>query len=430
MQIGASVARRFVLERQDEYDLPGVERYVALDTRLNRLVNVDLITATAPSAVIAAAGRARVLRDKRLARIVAVGRERDEATKKSVPYVITERPAGVHVQDLLGAVQFVPITAAALVGEAAAGLQAAALAGEHHGQIRPRALTVTESGRVIVSGFGIDGELKAQAGATRGRDQKSDARALAKIYLTALTGLDADQVTVEDLPDDVPAAGRKLATAAIKGSGPKSLAEIIAALGTGNTAVLRVMAAEAPSLWWPAPPLLEAPAEVDLVGNEAVAFPEVVADPADDTEPQFVVTESPTSTDEIPIARPKTRFGGAVDDIAEFHDIVAEQNTHDKPAVLEVLFNRLEKRFPASAPLARVAQAVRTRAHTQAPINAAPLLIGLSLTVVFVVTIVAISTMGKTYLPDERIYQNPQNTYPVFTFGPDAPVSQEPAADE
>src|SRR5690606_8032761 len=148
---------------------------------------------------------------------------------------------------------FAPETAAAVVGEAAASLLAAAQAGEHHGWIRAQALTVNDRGRVMVSGFGIDGALAAQAGQGAAHTEKSDAVALAKVYLTAVTGVDADAATVTDLPDDLPAPATKLAKAVIKGSGPKKLADITTALGTGNTAVLRQMVAEAPSLWWPPP---------------------------------------------------------------------------------------------------------------------------------------------------------------------------------
>lgn len=444
MQIGASVARRFVLERHEEYDLDGVTRFVARDTRLDRLVNVDFLTTLAPSAVVTAASRARVLRDKRLARVLAVGRERLQGSTKQVAYVVTERPDGVHVGDLLGLVQFAPATAAAVVGEAAAGLQAASLAGEHHGQIRPRALTVTESGRVIVSGFGVDGELAAQAGRKRGRDERSDAVALAKIYLTAVTGLDADDVTPDDLPDDLPAVARSFALAVIKGKGPRTLAEITVALGTGNTAVLRQMAAEAPSLWWPPAPVAEGGFDalntVDLdVADGYVATTDVTWAPSPDelavveddaeavavdttTGAIAVIDEEVVEPEELlPAPRPRTRFGGAVDDINEFHDIVAEQNLEDKPAVLELVLTRLSERYPSSQALARMAEAARVRARSQAPINAAPLMIGIGLTVLFVGTIIALSTMSKTYIPAERPYENPKQTYPPFTFGIEEP---------
>ena len=120
MQLGSSVARRFVLEREEEYDLPGVTRFVARDSRLDREVIVDIVTAKAPSAVIGAAGRARVLRDKRLARVLAAGRQREGDER--IDYVVSERPSGVRLADLLGTVVFEPHTAAALIGEAAAGI--------------------------------------------------------------------------------------------------------------------------------------------------------------------------------------------------------------------------------------------------------------------------------------------------------------------
>lgn len=495
MQVGASIARRFVLVAEEPYDLEGVRRFVGQDTRLERPVTIDIVTSLAPSAVVDAAGRARVLRDKRLARVLAAGRERDGNDRYA--YIVTERPTGVHLEDLLGRVVFVPRAAAAVVGEAAAALQTASLAGEHHGLIRPRALSVTESGRVIVSGMGLDGELGVQSGKARGRGERTDAVALAQVYLTAITGLAAESVTVADLPDDLSPAALKLAKAAIKGSGPKTLADVTTALGVGDTAVLRGMAHEAPSLWWPVAPAVVAPVEAVVeapVVDAAPAAPApavaaaVVAPPKADepavAEPvvdEAVVVESEPApgeledatielppvtdeiavvatphlqpedvvdgelmstdlaapvaddvvdaeivrTDEIPVPRPLTRFGGAVDDIDEFHDIVTDQNQEERPTVVEATMLWLRERFPDSEPIARASEAAHRRANTQAPINAGPLLVGLAITAVVIVAVMAMSTVGEPYDPDFDRHNNPENTYPAYTFG----VEPSPSAD-
>ncbi len=472
MHVGATIARRYVLDSEDSYDLDGVQRFIAHDTRLDRKVNVDIVTCKAPSAVVSAAGRARVLRDKRLARVLAAGRERIGGA--SVPYIVTERPAGIHVADLLGKVVFVPDAAAAVVGEAAAALQVAVQAGEHHGMVRPSALFVTDRGRVIVSGMGIDGELAVQAGRSRGRGEKADAVALAKVFLTAITGMPADEVTVDDLPDDLSPAAAKLARAAVKGSGPKRLADVTAALGVGDTRLLRAMAEEAPSLWWPSAPVVEAVPSVETVPADALPVVETVpADasrtvgapldveaparpvqpdaparpegPAPDDHPtqelppveaeiltaaegtgtevevSDIVDAEVVRTDELPVVRPRTRFGGAVDDIDEFHDILTDQSRTTKPTIVEVTLQWLHARYPDAQPLAQASEAARRRAQLEASINPGPLLVGLGVVALFVASMLALDAIGREWEPDFERYNLPAATYPVFTFGPDGP---------
>jgi hypothetical protein len=291
----------------------------------------------------------------------------------------------------------------------------------------------------MVSGFGIDGALAAQAGQAHAHSEKADAVALAKVYLTAITGLDADTVTVADLPEDLPASARKFAKTVIKGSGPKKLADITAALGTGNTGALRQMVAEAPSLWWPPPPVaaievqavVEAEATTDelalvtgtVVEGELLESAEVAVAVVDD-----VVDAEVVDTDEIPVARPRTRFGGAVDDIDEFHDIVADQNREVPPTVAQSVVGRLERRFPQNTTIARVAEAANRRAEVQAPINAGPLLIGLALTTVVVIAIVAMSRIGEPFEPTFDRHNNPVNTYPDFTHGQSPSPTPTPEA--
>lgn len=458
VQAGDKIARRFIVVRSEEADLPGVERYLARDTRLDSDVTLDIVTALAPSAVIRAAHRSRVLRDKRLQRVVAAGVSRRGDDR--VSYVVTERPRGVRLDGLLGKTAFAPACAAAVVGEAATALAAVLGAGVHHGMVRAAAITVTPKGRVVLSGMGIDGELAAQAGLPKGRTERADAIALAGIYLTALTAKAPADATIADLPDDVPVVARRLCEQVIKGSGPKTLAEVIAALGTGDRHVLRVMVAEAPTLWWsaaagglaidtapvdgevvdaaPTETVLADDAAGDVVdGADDAAIVDdaaVVADAADlatdlsgpgagtgedtDADPTAMGEElGVTAEPEAPPARPRTRFGGAVDDIDEFHDIVDAQNAVPAPSVAEAVFERLHQRFPASAPLANAAAAAHRRAQASAPLNAGPLLLALLIVTVFVATIVAASLLTAPYVPDFDGQNNPPQTYPEYTIG-------------
>ena len=458
MQAGDTIGRRFLLVRAEEDGLTGLVRYLAKDTRLDQDVTVDIITSRAPSAVIRAAQQARVLRDKRLSRVLAAGIER--IGNERTFFVATERPLGVRLDELLGKIAFAPASAAAVIGEAAAALDAVVGTGTHHGLVRAEAITVTGEGRVMLSGLGVDGVVAAQSGRIKVTNERADAVALANLYLAAITAMDPTQATTADIPSDVPPAARELCHALIKGSGPTSLSDVTTALGTGEALVLRALVAEAPSLWWPwspaaAPPELRGEADA-IDGGEALGLQgpgaepvgvHVDMDPADFPAADFdsadlgaelveaelvdgelvtgdLVTAGAYDDDvidgdivDLAAARPRTRFGGAVDDLDEFHDIVAAQNVGTQQSVAEAILDRLHKRFPASAPLANAAAIAQRRAHAAAPLNAGPLLLALLLVSVFVAAIIGASLLTKPYVPDFDGHNNPPQTYPAYTFG-------------
>jgi len=433
VQAGDMIARRFRLVRTEEYDIPGATRFFAHDTRLDQAVTVDIVSSLAPTAVVRAAHGAQVVRDRRLTRILAASSERRDAER--LTYVVSERPAGVRLDELLGQVAFVPATAAAIVGEASAILDAPLRAGAHHGMIRPRSLTVTPRGRVMLSGFGVEGELGSQAHLIRGRTERADAIALARIFVTAVTAMDADDVTTDDLPEDLPEAARNLCEALLRGSGPLTLAQITEALGTGEAAALRALVSEAPRLWWPGAPEYvdvdavaeteeaEAPAE-EAEEAEDVEATDLAAQPAEvaerDAEHDADVGDGDGAAEE-PVdpssTRLRTRFGGAVDDIDEFHDIVAAQNVDSAPSVLEEISERLHRRFPNSAPLADLAAAAHRRAQTVAPFNVGPLLVASLIVLLFVAAVIGASMITRPIDAPFDGYNNPSQTYPEYTFG-------------
>ena len=439
MQAGDTIARRFGLVRADDVDLPGLDRYLATDTRLGMDVTVDIITSGAPSAVIRTAQQARMLRDKRLSRVLSAGIERRGNDR--IFYAATERPRGVRLDELLGKIAFAPDSAAAVIGEAAAALSAVVATGMHHGLMTASMITVTDRGRVMVSGLGIDGVIGAQAGRVKVSNERTDAVALAKIFLAAITAMDPEDVTTADIPEDVPQAARDLCHAVLKGSGPTSLADVTAALGTGGTHILKSLAAEAPALWWPRAPVALAPlspagpgAEVSIGGVTAPVEDDLGTEVGDAelidgevVDGELVNGEMVTvdlddgvidgDVIDIAAARPRTRFGGAVDDLDEFHDIVAAQNTGAQQSIAEAVLERLHQRFPASAPLASAASAAHRRAQAPAPLNVGPLLVSLLLVAVFVAAIVGASLLTKPYVPDFDGHNNPPQTYPAYTIG-------------
>lgn len=450
MQAGDTIARRYLLVRADDDHLPGLIRYLARDTRLDVDVTVDIVTSRAPSAVIRAAQQVRVLRDKRLNRVLAAGVERRGNDR--VFYVATERPVGVRLDSLVGRIAFAPASAAAAIGEAAAALAAVAGTGTHHGLVRAESITITDGGRVMLSGLGIDGVIAAQSGLAKIRNERTDAVALTNLYVAAITAMDPAEATEADIPADVPQAAKDLCRALIKGSGPTSLADVTAALGTGDSRILKALVAEAPSLWWPRSAVAPAPAplegwvgafgvvegegaEEELDGRSTDVEDGLAWDgPADDdlvdaelVNADLVAAESVEGDvidgDVIDLApeRPRTRFGRAVDDLDEFHDIVAAQNVGTQESVAEALLERLSQRFPRSAPLANAATVAHRRAQASAPINVGPLLLAVLLVGLFVATVIGASLITRPYVPTFDGHNNPPQTYPPYTFGPTIP---------
>lgn len=442
MQAGDIVARRFRLVREEEYDLPGATRFVARDTRLHRTVTVDMVSSLAPTSVLRAARRAQLVRDRRLTRILAAGTEREGATRRT--YLVSERTAGVRLDELVGTVAFLPATACAIIGEASATLRAAERGGLRHGMIRARSLTVTPRGRVVVSGLGVEHELASQAGLEHGRAERDDAIALTRLYVAAVTAMDADEVTTEDLPDDLPRPARALCEALLRGSGPVRLDDVIGALGTGNTPALRALVAEAPRLWWSTPPApaevaaevapdvavdvtaVDVTAEVETAGVQTALEPDGETDVERDVEKvtddqEEVEDEDHVEGAEEPVdassTRLRTRFGSAVDDIDEFRDIIAAQDTDFEPSVMEAILQRLHQRFPRSAPLADLAAAAHRRAQTVPPFNIGPLLVGVLIVTVFVAGVIGAAMLTRPYDPRFDGYDNPEQTYPEYTHG-------------
>ncbi len=433
MQAGDRIARRYVAVRPDDAQLDGAASFIGRDERLHRDVTIHLISSIAPTSVVRAANRARLVADQRIARVLVAGTEGTGASRRS--YVVTERPRGIRLDELLGKAALAPDIAAAVVGAAADALGTAARAGVEHGVITARHVIVTAKGRVVITGVGFESELASQAGKrSRSRD-RDDAVTLAQLFVEGVTGRSFTEVSAEDLPDDLTAPARELAVAAIKGKAPRSLEAIVAALGSGSLPALRLLASEAPRLWWPPAPVPTPAPGLPMAAADAAVADAVVADDAatDElatvdvlTDIEIAPVEAEIVDDDIiieaePPQRPLTRFGRAVDDLDEFHDIVAEQNEVVRPSVMEAILNRLESRFPGSEGLARAALAARERAQAPAPFRPGPLLVSLFIVAVFVASLVAIDRIQTPIDPlgDGETGEN----YPEFSFAPVPPAA-------
>src|SRR5690606_35618839 len=107
------------------------------------------------------------------------------------------------------------------------------------------------------------------------------------LFVEGVTGRSFAEVSADDLTDDLPAPARELAVSAINGKAPRSLDAIVAALGSGSYHALRLLASEAPRLWWPPAPAPVLPVAV----ADAVVADAVVADAlADDVATDEIAT--------------------------------------------------------------------------------------------------------------------------------------------
>lgn len=425
VHIGARLARRFTLLSAEQATVPDLERFIAHDSRLQRHVRVDVITALAPSAVRNAAAAAARIRDPRLLRVLASGRERID--EDSFTYVVTDLPEGKPLTDLL-ARRLVPSRiAGTIVGDAARALAKASAQGVHHGYLRSSSITVTRSGMVIIAGLGTDGELAMQAGIGRGASESSDAMALGRLYLSAITGLDADEATERDLPADLGVRGRKLCMQVINGSGPLTLESVLRSLAPVDSRIL----SDFPALVRAMPLLPERPSE-DYATTGSGELEDVHLDVGPD------VAESPEErpdAEEVPLLLPLPRVehdehpeveealgANELHDLYEFDEMVAVQDVNNTTSTWEALLARMHRRWPGSKSITHTLERAHKRANRSGPIWVAPILIPLLAITVLLLTMFAWSAL-KAPLDDHEDRTRPPNSYPIFTNSPEPTVS-------
>ncbi|WP_250448187.1 protein kinase family protein, partial [Actinotalea sp. C106] len=179
---GTLLAGRYRLDQPVPSDLPGVEAWSAQDQILDRPVRAMVLREGRVAQAQDAARRAALVTDPRLLRVLDVG------DHEGMPYTVTELVEG---RDLGELTQHGPIPAdqaRAIIGEAAIALEAARRRGVHHLALRPSSVRVTEDGRVVVTGLGIDGEVMDRGiGDARSTTRADTVGLVALLYLT-LTG--------------------------------------------------------------------------------------------------------------------------------------------------------------------------------------------------------------------------------------------------
>lgn len=184
---GAVVVDRYRIEQPAATDLSGAAVWLARDTILDRPVRLTFLDAGA-TAALDAARRAALVADPRLSRVLDVGTTRFGTER--VGYVVNEPFAGSTLTQIVSSGLVDAQQTRAIVGEAAAALDAAAQRGVHHLALRPDAVRV-DAGRVLVTGLGLDAGLAGVDGAggtsSGAASAATDARELAALAYYALT---------------------------------------------------------------------------------------------------------------------------------------------------------------------------------------------------------------------------------------------------
>ncbi|RMI09091.1 protein kinase family protein, partial [Cellulomonas triticagri] len=178
---GSTVAGRYRLDGTRPSDLPGAERWSATDQILARPVTVTLVTGERSSAVLDAARRAALVVDPRLSRILDVG------SADGTGYVVTTAVEGRSLAALAAGSPLAPDQARAVVGEVAAALEIARRRGVHHLALRPEVVVVDPTGRVVLEGLAVDGELIGAASGGAHAMSRADAVGLVRVLYAALT---------------------------------------------------------------------------------------------------------------------------------------------------------------------------------------------------------------------------------------------------
>ncbi|MEU2198620.1 hypothetical protein [Isoptericola sp. NPDC019482] len=185
---GTVMVDRYRLVQLADTDLAAAEAWEAHDQILDRPVRVTFVDGQYASAALDAARRAALVADPRLSRVLDVGSTDLGAGPRS--YIISEPYRGTTLTEVVSGGLVDAQQARAVVGEAAAALEAAGQRGVHHLALRPEAVRV-DGHRVVVTGLGIDAAL---AGVDGGREHvtgsgaaAADARDLVALAYYALT---------------------------------------------------------------------------------------------------------------------------------------------------------------------------------------------------------------------------------------------------
>ena len=179
---GTLLAGRYRMSQPIDSDLSGAAAWSATDQILDRAVRVAILTAGQVPQALDAARRAALVTDPRLVRVLDVGEH------EGVAYLVTEPVTGPSLAELLAHGPLPADQARAIIGEAAAALEAARRRGVHHLALRPSVLHVTGDNRVLLTGLAVDGALLGQGLGDARSTTRADTVGLVALLYAALTG--------------------------------------------------------------------------------------------------------------------------------------------------------------------------------------------------------------------------------------------------
>jgi len=414
VQVGDSIDGRFTLLKKREYDLPGVDRFLARDERLRQTVVVDLITSLAPSAVRRSALASMTVRDPRIARTIAVV----APTGTGITAIVTETAPGVTLAQVLTDRRLDEARARAVVGEAARALSAASARRVHHGWVRPEVLTVDARGHVVLSGIATDGPLALQAAIRRGSGEAADATALAHVFLACVTGVEAGEATATDVPDGLSDGSRALCDAAIAGHPLDGLAQVLDYLGNFDARVLRGLPAGVDSLPLP---IARAAAETKRRRRERAAAArnrlQARPGPVIAIAPQTLERAEEAASGPIPIVAEASIELEDLHDLLTFDAMVDEQAAKRKTTTAELFWERMHRTWPQSEHISSRLQRAHHRALHGGSIPSTPIVLLLVFAGLVVVALLAATwiTAGQGDPPPTS---DPLDHYPDYTFAP------------
>ena len=400
---GFKISERYRLDASEDLRLPETEAWLATDLRLAVPVTVLVVGGAGHLDVEAAAERARVARDPRLARIIEVGTlDAEEPGERGRSYVVLERPEGVSLADLLGSRRVPARTARALAGEAGRAVEAALHLGLRHGAITPDLITVADGGRVILAGAGIVPAILATGDKPRVVADRDDAVSIGQLFVRAATGKPALDASAADYPIDLTAPERDLAHVVSRGVTRPALGDVLRALTPWEPGALRGLR------------------------DDLLSFPRLVPLPAIPA-PAPAVVEPEAATDEIPVVSPSRAAGVglapeapsevALEDAWGFEALEPIPGPDEVPTLTEGIIVVLRRRFPDSPLIARLANAAEARALAGPRFDATPWLLGVGVVVLVVAGLVGIRLLTGPFVFKGDLHNPPQQTYPPYTFG-------------
>ena len=179
---GTLVAGRYRAIRPTASDVTGVTAWDANDQILDRPVRLAILTEGHVPQAVDAARRAALVADPRLVRVLDVG------DHEGLAYMITEPVTGPSLAQLVSRGPLPADQARAVIGEAAAALEAARRRGVHHLTLRPSALHLTTDDRVLLTGLAVDAALLGQGLGDARSTTRADTVGLVAMLYAALTG--------------------------------------------------------------------------------------------------------------------------------------------------------------------------------------------------------------------------------------------------